>query len=123
MANGRGRRAPPRGAGGTGNEGRGSSFTDLARKRPLLVVGAGVIVGMAIGGLLPWSRMENELLADKADKLKDGAKELASNGVERLKSVAQHAYGAANDALRESESGSSSGKIDADLGERLPEMT
>ena len=79
----------------------------FARERPLLVVGAGVAVGMALGALLPWSRMEDELLGEQAEKLKESARDLASEGYEKVKSVAQHTYEAASDTLRgESKGGS-----------------
>lgn len=107
MAN-RGARRAAHGAGG-GSATR-SGFTEFMRQRPLLVVGAGVAVGMALGALLPWSRMEDELLGDQAEKLKDGARELASDGYEKAKSVAQRGYRAASEILVDSES-------NADLGE------
>ncbi len=82
---------------------RRSSFTRFVRGRPLLVVGAGVILGMALGALLPWSRIEDELLGDQAEKLKDGALELASDGYEKAKAVAQRSYQAATEMVRGNE--------------------
>jgi hypothetical protein len=105
MAN-RGARRAAHGAGG-GSATR-SGFTGFMRQRPLLVVGAGVAVGMALGALLPWSRIEDELLGDQAEKLKDGARELASDGYEKAKSVAQRGYRAASEILVGTESNADS---------------
>jgi ElaB/YqjD/DUF883 family membrane-anchored ribosome-binding protein len=97
MANRSARRAAIHGTGGSSASRSGSS--QFMRQRPLLVVGAGVAFGMALGALLPWSRIEDELLGDQAEKLKDGARELASDGYEKAKSVAQRGYRAASEIL------------------------
>jgi hypothetical protein len=75
----------------------------------LLLVGASLLIGMALGALLPWREIEEELLGDQAETLKDGALEMASDGYEKAKSVAQRGYEAASEIL-------SSGKSDADAG-------
>jgi ElaB/YqjD/DUF883 family membrane-anchored ribosome-binding protein len=82
----------------------GSSLRQFARERPLLVVGAGVAVGMTLGALLPWSRMEDELLGEQGEKLRDSAREFASDGFDKVKSVAQRTYESASETLRGSES-------------------
>jgi ElaB/YqjD/DUF883 family membrane-anchored ribosome-binding protein len=85
-----------------------SGLRQFARERPLLVVGAGVALGMALGALLPWSRIEDDLWGEQAEKLKDGAIELASDGYEKVRSVAQSTYEAATETLRGGESTSAS---------------
>ncbi|MBV8799057.1 MAG: hypothetical protein JO208_04515 [Alphaproteobacteria bacterium] len=85
----------------------GSGMGNLVREQPLLVAGVGFALGVALGALLPLSKLENEALGEQAEKLKEGAKELASEGYERVKSVAQRTYDAATETLK-SESGSSS---------------
>ena len=87
-----------------------SSFTQFARDRPLLVVGVAVALGMALGALLPWSRIGDELLGDKAAKLKDGALEMASDGYEKAKSVARSGYEAATEIVHGSERTTDSGE-------------
>lgn len=82
----------------------GSGIGQLAREQPLLVAGVGFAIGVALGALIPLSRMENDLLGEQAEKLKDSAKELASEGYERVKSVAQRTYDAASETLRSEES-------------------
>ena len=89
----------------TTNAARSSSsgLSELARERPLLVVGVGVLVGMTLGALLPWSRIEDELLGDQAEKLKDSARELASDGLDKVKSVVRPAYESVTEAIRGTE--------------------
>jgi hypothetical protein len=94
------RRAATSTAGRAHSSRANSGFGQLARERPLLVVGAGVAVGMALGALLPWSRMEDELLGGEGERLKDSAREMASDGYEKVKSVAQRTYEAATGTLR-----------------------
>src|ERR1041385_1679575 len=88
----------------------GFGFSQFTRERPLLVVAAGVLVGMALGALLPWNRIEDELLGEQADKLKDSARELASEGFERVKSVAQRTYESATETLRGGQSTGGAGE-------------
>lgn len=81
----------------------GSGLIQFARKRPLLVVGLGIGLGMALGALLPWSRMEDELLGDQAERLKDTVRDLASDGYEKVRSVAQKTYESAADTIQGTE--------------------
>ena len=78
----------------------GTGFTRFVRERPLLVVGAGIAIGMTLGALLPWRIVDEEFLGEQADKLKDGALDLATDGYEKVKSVAQSTYAAATETLR-----------------------
>jgi len=72
----------------------------LAREQPLLVAGVGFVLGVALGALFPLSRMENEILGEQADRLKESAKELATEGYEKVKTVAQRTYEAATETLK-----------------------
>ena len=96
-----------RAAGNTASR-TGSGIGQLAREQPLLVAGVGFALGVALGALIPLSRMENDLLGEQAEKLKDSAKELASEGYERVKSVAQRTYDAASEKLRGEEENTAS---------------
>jgi ElaB/YqjD/DUF883 family membrane-anchored ribosome-binding protein len=89
--------------GNTANRSR-SGLRQFARERPLLVVGAGVAVGMTLGALLPWSRMEEELLGEQAERLRDSAREFASDSFDKVKSAAQRTYESASETLRGSDS-------------------
>src|SRR3954462_779646 len=68
------------------------SFARFAQERPLLIAGAGIALGMVFGALLPWRIVEDEFLGEQAEKLKDSAVELATEGYEKAKSVAQRGY-------------------------------
>jgi len=78
----------------------GSGIGQLAREQPLMVAGVGFALGVALGLLIPLSRAEREVLGEQAEKLKDKASELASEGYERAKGVAQRAYDAASDTIK-----------------------
>ncbi|MFL5239727.1 MAG: hypothetical protein ACJ8EL_19450 [Rhizomicrobium sp.] len=69
-----------------------TGFARFARERPLLVAGAGIALGMAFGALLPWRIVEDEYFGEQAERLKDSAVELANDGYEKAKSVAQRGY-------------------------------
>jgi ElaB/YqjD/DUF883 family membrane-anchored ribosome-binding protein len=78
----------------------GSGIGHLAREQPLLVAGVGFALGVALGALLPLTRTENEMLGDQAERLKDSARDMASEGYEKVKSVAQRTYEAATETLK-----------------------
>jgi hypothetical protein len=78
----------------------GSGIGQMAREQPLLVAGVGFALGVALGALFPLSRMENEMLGEQADRLKESAKELATEGYEKVKTVAQRTYEAATETLK-----------------------
>lgn len=75
-------------------------------QQPLLVAGLGFVLGAALAALVPWPRIDYERLGDQAENLKDDAKELAGDGFEKVKSVAQRTYEVAAESLRVSENGS-----------------
>jgi len=79
-----------------------SNLNRIAHEQPLLVAGIGLAVGMAIGAVVPMSEMENRLMGEPSDKLKDSAGELASEGYEKVKAVAEDALEAAAGAVSES---------------------
>ena len=61
----------------------------------------GFALGVALGVLLPLSRTENDLLGEQAEKLKDGASQLANEGYDKVKRVAQRTYDAATETLKD----------------------
>ncbi|HEX3653436.1 MAG TPA: hypothetical protein VHU18_11500 [Rhizomicrobium sp.] len=78
----------------------GSGIGQLAREQPILVAGVGFALGVALGALLPLTRQENEMLGEQAERLKDSARDMASDGYEKVKSVAQRTYEAAAETLK-----------------------
>jgi hypothetical protein len=85
-----------------------SGFARFARERPLLVAGAGIGLGMALGALLPWRIVEDEYFGEQTERLKDSALELANDGYEKAKSVAQRGYEAAAEMMGGTRGASSS---------------
>jgi ElaB/YqjD/DUF883 family membrane-anchored ribosome-binding protein len=87
-----------------------SNLNRMAHEQPLLVAGIGLALGLAIGAVVPMSELENRLMGEPSDKLKDSAEEFASEGYEKVKAVAEDALEAAVDAISET--------ADADEGNR-----
>ncbi|HEX3942656.1 MAG TPA: hypothetical protein VHW69_01075 [Rhizomicrobium sp.] len=110
MQNRHARRAAKRAARREDGSRTNSGFIGLVRERPLLVVGAGIALGMVLGALLPWDSIDEEFLGDQAEKLKDGALDIASDGYEKVKSAAQSTYNAAAETLGVNNNGSGSGE-------------
>jgi ElaB/YqjD/DUF883 family membrane-anchored ribosome-binding protein len=81
-------------------------FFGMARERPLLVAGLGIALGMVLGALLPWDRIDEEYLGEQAERLKDGALDLANDGYEKVKSAAQSTYDTATERFGANKNGS-----------------
>jgi ElaB/YqjD/DUF883 family membrane-anchored ribosome-binding protein len=77
----------------------GDSATQLSRnvrslaqfcvEQPLVVVGLGLVLGTAIGAVLPSSETENQMLGATSDALKEKVKEQASEMYDEAQSVAR----------------------------------
>jgi ElaB/YqjD/DUF883 family membrane-anchored ribosome-binding protein len=89
-----------RAAGNTASQ-AGSGIGQIAREQPLLVAGVGFALGVALGALLPLTRAEGEVFGEQADRLREKAGDLVSEGYEKVKSVAQNTYQAAVDTVQE----------------------
>jgi ElaB/YqjD/DUF883 family membrane-anchored ribosome-binding protein len=75
--------------------------TGMAQENPLgLAVGAAAI-GFVAGMLVPSTKMEDERIGPMADQMKDKAREVGQEAVERGKDVAQQAAQTAQEAGRE----------------------
>lgn len=109
MPNRHARRAAAHSANHEGTRGTHSGLRRVARQRPLLVVGLGIALGMTLGALLPWDRLDDQF-GDQAAKLKDGALDLASESYDKVKSVAQNTYDTAAETLGVSRDGAGSGE-------------
>ena len=68
-------------------------FVDLVERNPLLVGGIGLAIGAFIAASLPPSNAENRIFGDRSEDLKEKAREIASQGVERAKDVAAGVVG------------------------------
>ena len=79
----------------------GTSVGRLAQEQPLLVAGLGFALGMALGSILPATETENSLVGEQSDAVKQKAGDLAGEGYEKAKAVAQRGYEAATEAVKE----------------------
>jgi len=72
-----------------------------AQEQPLLSAGLGFALGMALGAIFPATEAENSLLGEQSDAVKRKAGELAGEGYEKAKTVAQKSYEAATQAAND----------------------
>jgi ElaB/YqjD/DUF883 family membrane-anchored ribosome-binding protein len=70
-----------------------SAVMDFVDRNPLLVAGVGVAVGAFIAASLPPSDTENRLFGERADDLKDKARDGAAQGLDRVKDAAAGVMG------------------------------
>lgn len=73
--------------------------SDLIAKEPLLIGGAGLLAGLALGAAIPVTEAEKRYVAPAKDKVIDRTKELAQGGLESVTEAAQAAYHAVKDEL------------------------
>jgi ElaB/YqjD/DUF883 family membrane-anchored ribosome-binding protein len=79
----------------------GTGVSQFAREQPFIVAGIGFALGVALGALIPLSRTEAEMMGEQAERLKERASDLASEGYEKVKSVAQETYRSAVETAQE----------------------
>lgn len=79
----------------------GSNLGSMAQDQPLLAAGLGFALGAALGAILPGTETENSLLGEQSDVVKDKAGDLAAQGYEKAKTVAQKSYQAATEAAKQ----------------------
>lgn len=68
------------------------SAQELLQREPLVVAALGLAIGTVIGAMLPSTDLENEQFGDVRDKLKQRAQDLVDKGVEGAKEVAAETY-------------------------------
>jgi hypothetical protein len=89
---------------------------DLMAKEPLLIGGAGLLVGLAIGAATPVSEAEKRYVAPIKDKVVDKTKALAQDGLDSVNQAAQATYHAVKEEL---DSGGGEGATLADRAENV----
>ncbi len=70
----------------------GRRTRDNLERHPLIIGGVGLAIGAVIAASLPTTAVENRLLGDKSDDLKDRASKLGSEGCEAAKAAGQRIY-------------------------------
>ncbi len=75
-----------------------NTLVDLVERNPLLVAGVGLAVGAFVAASLPPSETENRLFGGQADGLKDQARDLASQGIDRVRGAASEIVDDISDA-------------------------
>ena len=88
-----------RGAGEAGHRAQ-QTFADTLQSEPLLIAGAGLLVGLAFGAALPSMAAEDRVLGETRDKLVEKGKTLAQEGMEKASAAAQATYGAVKSELK-----------------------
>ncbi|MBC8036601.1 MAG: hypothetical protein H7X89_05240 [Rhizobiales bacterium] len=62
-----------------------SSAVEFLKDQPLVLLGAGLVVGAALGAGLPATEVENKLMGDASEQVKKQAKEAASDQLAKAK--------------------------------------
>jgi ElaB/YqjD/DUF883 family membrane-anchored ribosome-binding protein len=78
-----------------------SRVARLAHEQPLVLAGIGIAIGAALASLFPVTETENRLVGRTSDELKNRARDLATEGVEKVQSVATSAVETATAAVTE----------------------
>ena len=66
---------------------RGGDLVDFCREQPLVLGGIGLAVGAALGAMLPASEVEDELVGEASDDLKERTRHVAAKARESVKAT------------------------------------
>jgi len=77
------------------------SFFDTLDSEPLLIAGAGLLIGLAVGAALPSTGPEDRVLGETRDRLLEKGKAMAQSGMQKAGSAAEATYAAVKDELRQ----------------------
>jgi len=72
----------------------GNSVVELCREQPLLTTAIGIALGAFLGALAPSTEVENRMMGNTSDQLKEDAKDLASDQYDRVEKAAEKVLGA-----------------------------
>ena len=71
---------------------------DFCVENPLVLIGAGMALGAIAGALLPATEMENELMGEASDQVKQQAEHLATAQVEKVEKVGEQILDSATES-------------------------
>ena len=83
-----------------------SSFNYMLREQPLALAAIGIALGAAIGAALPSTQRENQLMGQASDQLTDKARQVASEGYDKVKEVGADLAGEAKSVASSASSNS-----------------
>lgn len=87
-------------------------FSDTLDREPLILGALGIAVGAAVAAALPRTRYEDELLTPYRDRMREGVKDAAQEGMETAKDVAAEAVEAGrSEAKRQNLTGEEAEKV------------
>jgi uncharacterized protein YjbJ (UPF0337 family) len=102
----------------TGRAGR--TFLDTIEQNPLVVAGVGLLIGGLIASALPRSDIEDGLMGETSNSLKDRAQAAASQGIDAAKDAVGDAYeNATRQAEAEGLTPEALGDAAKDIGQRV----
>lgn len=82
--------------------GTAQHVADFCVDNPLVLIGAGVAIGAIAGAMLPATEMENKLMGEASDQVKQQAEHLAAAQVEKVERVGEEIIDRASEsAVRE----------------------
>jgi len=76
-------------------------FADTLQSEPMLIAGAGLLVGLAFGAAFPATGAEDRVLGEARDKLFEKGKSLAQEGMEKASAAAGATYQAVKSELQD----------------------
>ena len=65
------------------------SIADFCVENPLVIIGAGVALGAIAGAVLPMTEMEDDLMGETSDQLKQQAEQMVASQVEKVERVGE----------------------------------
>lgn len=77
------------------------AFMSMCREQPMLVAGLGLLVGAALGAMLPTTRVEGQVMGEASRGLKSAVKGVAQDGIERAEDAFEHAKAVVTDELQQ----------------------
>jgi len=82
------------------------TILDLIDQEPLLIGGAGLLIGLALGAAMPPTETEKRALGPLADRVIDQSRSFAQERLEDAQDVASAAFDAAKEAAKDATAGS-----------------